>query len=283
MTIFEFLQNPILNLPKANQSRSYEMIFIDSMNEYLDLLTELEDFKVYQKDSRLINAKELSNKAYSLGKGIINTLKEYYDGKPYEAFYSFKAILDEFDFIFKTETTLEEKDLYRIRVTNRNMKFTTNEFFHIPYQLKHKNATQRYSIPGFPSLHLSDSIYTCWEELKRPSLENMHVSRFKLAHQTLQVLEIPRPIEIIQKNVIDNRITESKTDSGIASLLINFPLYLACSIGIKSPHYPFKVEYVIPQLLLQYVRQNSDIHGIKYFSTNVDYENSNTEVKQTKY
>jgi hypothetical protein len=61
--------------------------------------------------------------------------------------------------------------------------------------------------------------------------------------------------------------------SGIDSLLENWPLYFACSVPVRDPNDSFKVEYIIPQLLLQYVRQHDSIHGIKYFSAHVDHQN----------
>jgi hypothetical protein len=274
MTIFEFLRNPIFNLPNTSHDCKYETVFIDAMNEYLDLFDQLEDFEIHQENVRKVSATELGNMAYDLSSGIIQTLKEYYNGKPYEAFYEFKSLLDGSNFVFNTEQLpISDSDLYRMRATDSKAAFKSNEIFHIPYHLKNKIETQRYSIPGFPSLYLSDSVYTCWAELKRPPIDELHVSRFKLNSNSYEVLQIPHPKAIIDKYVKGDHITEGIIGTGIDSLLMNFPLYLACSVGIKDPNDPFKVEYVIPQLLLQYVRQQNGLHGIKYFSTNIDYNN----------
>ncbi|NOQ75931.1 MAG: hypothetical protein GQ574_28250 [Crocinitomix sp.] len=283
MTIFEFLKNPIFNLPNVSQANKYETIFIDAMNEYFDLFEKLEDFEIHQDNVRKVSAVDLGNKAYELSSGIINTLKEYYNGKPYEAFYEFKALMDGSNFVFNTELLHAGKDFYRMRAADIGLQFTAKEIFHIPYHLKNKIATQRYSIPSFPSLYLSDSIYTCWAELKRPPMDELHISRFSLKEGPYQVLQIPHPKEIIAKNGSGKQITEGIIGTGIDSLLMNFPLYLACSVGIKNPLDPFKVEYVIPQLLLQYVRQHKDLHGIKYFSTNVAYENPNIKGSFNNY
>ncbi|MFT5822348.1 MAG: hypothetical protein ACI8ZM_003604 [Crocinitomix sp.] len=283
MTIFEFLKNPIFNLPYTSQASNYETVFIDAMNEFLDLFDQLEDFEIQQENVRKVSAVELGNKAFDLSSGIINTLKEYYNGKPYEAFYEFKSLLDGSNFVFNTELFFSGKDFYRVRAADKGAHFEPREIFHIPYHLKNKIATQRYSIPGFPSLYLSDSVYTCWEELKRPPMDELHIARFSLNAKPYQVLQIPHPKEIIEKNVHGNQITEGVIGTGIDSLLMNFPLYLACSVGIKNPLDPFKVEYVIPQLLLQYVRQDKDLHGIKYFSTNIAYENANIQGSFNNY
>lgn len=51
--------------------------------------------------------------------------------------------------------------------------------FHIPFELRGKAATQRYSIPGLPSLYLGSSCYICWEELHRPDLNTVNSTRLK--------------------------------------------------------------------------------------------------------
>ena len=53
--------------------------------------------------------------------------------------------------------------------------------------------------------------------------------------------------------------------------LITFPLTIACSIKVKNPTGNFKPEYIIPQLLLQYISRNDKIDGLKFLSTKVDY------------
>ncbi len=274
MTIFELLKNPIFDLPKYHNNRSYEMLFMDTMNEYCALLSELEDFDIHQEHSRKIDANEIFNKALNLGKGIIRTLTESNNGRPYKAFDEFKTILDESDFVYKTEILMGGEDLYRVRVSNNNYSFSKDEIFHIPFHLKNIIPTQRYSIPGFPCLYLSDSVYTCWEEMKRPDINSLHASRFR-NNKVSQVLLIPNPKEEIEMYAQEDKIVEGVIGIGIDSLLANFPLYLACSVGVQNPKDPFKIEYIIPQLLLQYVRQSNEVQGVKYFSTNIDYSNGN--------
>lgn len=278
MTIFELLKHPIFNLSSVVQSTKYERIFIDVIDDYLDLLEKLEDFELEQPHKHKASAKKISNVAYQLSKGIINTLKTFYNGMPHEAFYDFKALLDNSNLIYNAERLYDGKDFYRARIANSNTHFTPNELFHIPFHLKNKIETQRYSILGFPSLYLSDSVYTCWTELDKPALKMMHIARFKLKAKPYQILQIPYPQEVIEKHVPIGKELGS-VNPEITSLLMNFPLYLACSIGAKNPNDPFKVEYVIPQMLLQYVRQNKDIQGIKYFTTHINRENK--EIKGT--
>jgi hypothetical protein len=71
-------------------------------------------------------------------------------------------------------------DLYRIRPMGDDPLSTLeiDKIFHVPFNLRHKVSSQRYSVPGLPCLYLGGSIWICWEELGRPSFHNLQVSRF---------------------------------------------------------------------------------------------------------
>jgi len=51
-----------------------------------------------------------------------------------------------------------------------------------------------------------------------------------------------------------------------------WPLVLACSVKVKNIEDDFKPEYIIPQLLLQWVRERDDIDGISYQTTHIDFQ-----------
>jgi hypothetical protein len=53
------------------------------------------------------------------------------------------------------------------------------DIFHIPFEKRQLVASQRYSIPGLPSLHLASSLWIAWEEFDRPDLASIHASRFE--------------------------------------------------------------------------------------------------------
>jgi hypothetical protein len=60
--------------------------------------------------------------------------------------------------------------------------------------------------------------------------------------------------------------------NALFTILITYPLILASYFIVQNPEDPFKPEYVIPQLLLQWVRSNSDIGGVCFVSTKVDFD-----------
>jgi len=132
---------------------------------------------------------------------------------------------------------------------------------------------QRYSISGLPSLYLGGSIWVCWEELGRPSFEKMQISRFKAADgSNIKLLDLgfrPAMIAAFMATRPVNWCRELASYNLILAHTICWPLFAACSVLVKHPENPFVPEYVIPQLLLQWVQSESDFDGIRYFSTRI--------------
>lgn len=55
--------------------------------------------------------------------------------------------------------------------------------------------------------------------------------------------------------------------SAIVRYIKMYPLILACSFVNQSGKVPYKQEYIIPQMLMQWVQRNSDFaQGISYFT-----------------
>jgi hypothetical protein len=87
-----------------------------------------------------------------------------------------------------------------------------------------------------------------------------------------------RVIELTRKDDIVKQLSNTNEHWSVAVFLryiVTFPLIAACSVKTRFPKGAFKVEYVLPQILLQYVAENEEIDGIKYFSTKIEYEKLN--------
>ena len=160
------------------------------------------------------------------------------------------------------------------------MNLSREELFHISFSDRRKVSSKRFSIPGLPCLYLGSSTYVCWEELGRQDINKTHFSRF--------VIPDPKKVSIINLSTTQNQIlsflerfrTETQEDSNTykaavsvgVSRAILWPLILACSIRAFDRKLPFIPEYVLPQLLLQYVTSENRFDGISYLSTNVEPE-----------
>jgi len=56
--------------------------------------------------------------------------------------------------------------------------------------------------------------------------------------------------------------------------LMIWPLVMSCSVKVRNYEDTFKPEYIIPQLLLQWVREKEHIDGISYQTTHIDFRKS---------
>lgn len=149
--------------------------------------------------------------------------------------------------------------LYRMRTFEDKKDKTYKDMFHIPLNMRGIVKTQRYSMPGYPCLYLGKTIYACWEELQRPPIDSCMVSCIKVdSDMELLDLRFPSPINWI---------------SSFENYLFLLPLIFVCSIVTKNPNDTFKPEYIIPQLLIEFIiNQNkkcphNKLQGIIYTST----------------
>lgn len=154
------------------------------------------------------------------------------------------------------------KSFYRIRQMGNVYKVERKELFHIPFDKRGVIKTQRYSTPGYPCLYLGESIYTCWEEMRRPPMYLCAVSRFvNLTEATFLDLTIPS--------------AEKIADESYLKLL---PLIISCMIRVSNDDHTYKPEYIVPQLLIEWIlKQRQDkrqlgveVHGVMYTSTHRD-------------
>jgi hypothetical protein len=208
---------------------------------------------------------ETINKLKNIVEGIKRTIVEYYMGHPFKAYEMLDKTINQNQlYSHWVENNVGYKDFYRIRVNDSKYPLERKDLFHIPFQKRGRVKTQRYSIPGFPSLYLSNSIYVAWEELKRPKLEEIQAARFRNKYTLILVdLTTDKYSKRYKTEVLSDQISQ----------LLLWPLVFICSIKTKFPEDSFKPEFIVPQLLLQWLRKNSDIvTGIKFSSTHIDFE-----------
>ncbi len=152
-----------------------------------------------------------------------------------------------------------EKPLYRMRKMENRRDVSYKDLFHIPLNKRGGVKTNRYSAPGYPCLYIGTSIYACWEELGRPPMSQSMVARLR-NDVDLELLDLRVP-------------TQQQFCGNIIKYLRVFPLIIACSVKVKDAEAPFKPEYIIPQLLMEYVidvnvnkKLANPISGIYYTS-----------------
>lgn len=265
------------------------------LKENIDLLFPykwLDDFADNLNDlfSRFIKivkiSDSLNHESLSFIEELCNTIIEiiqyYYEGRRWLAFEKFSIIMNGkgesvglFDRLGKI-TIMKDDYLYRGRPKENDKIYDRLDMFHIPLDKRGLVKTQRFSCPGFPCLYLGNSIYCCWEELKRKPLESLIFSAFRARRQfSLFDLRIP-DLEDYQVDKIDQTLKR-------------VPLILACSIAVKCPDDVFKPEYIIPQFITDtiilrnkailkdesIINSDKNIWGVIYSSTQIHQDFTN--------
>ena len=151
---------------------------------------------------------------------------------------------------------------YRAGVHTSNILLEREEFFHIPFRLRDLVDNQRFSIQGFPCLYLGTYVYTCWRELGCPPMDNFQVCR----------VEADKDLLVYDYSILDVQKAYDSDSLPVLWFISNWPFIAASMVKVKNRNARFKPEYIIPQLLLQYVREDEDLEGLKYSSTHFSSE-----------
>ncbi|MGJ1237758.1 hypothetical protein ACR78I_22725 [Sphingobacterium multivorum] len=265
MTPLDIIQHAGTNLP-ISYTKSFKESLIGKLKDFGELINRLK----YSSNLHF-DIKQLQERSLILQRGILKTLDAYYEGNPSKSYNMLCETLKDCkinEYLDKEHYLPSNSSLFRIRTCEENYPLSKRELFHIPFEMRGKVKTQRYSIPGLPSLYLANSIFTAWEELKRPPAQSIHA--IKLTNNLdLRLLDLTtdffaQPTQFLGEIVDDKKIEYN---------LMVWPLLAACSFKVLSADDPFKPEYIIPQLLLQWAKKEL-VDGIKYSSTHIDLNTS---------
>ena len=200
-------------------------------------------------DNSIEIVKELTNK-------LLCTVNEYLNGKIISSYSLFADAIKPIKDILPVKP-VTKRTFYRMR-TDVGITDKT-EFYHIPFSKVHLSKSERFSIEGYPCLYLGYSKRVCEIEISSGSL-----AKFTLKEA------IP--------NILDLTLGqgEGRKDIPEIDLVKIFPLIASCYI---VPYYStiqekecrpeksfFREEYIIPQLLTLYLKEEKIADGIIYYS-----------------
>ncbi|ATC37783.1 RES domain-containing protein [Elizabethkingia anophelis] len=270
MRLRTLLQNKIFQLPLIQTKQgNFKNFITKELRNFLDLVDTLDE--EYIDPDLHIDVGFVKNTQKAVIENLILCIEEYYNGNPHKAYHYFCTVINsdykDLSFILNYKTYEPNESFFRIRLSDNNYPYKKEEMFHIPFELRNKVSTQRFSIPGFPSLYLGRTIYICWEELRRPNIDKIQTIRFKNV----------RPIKLLDLTPPNK---ECDDINELYRFFMTFPLIMCCSVKVKDVTDTFKPEYIVPQLLLQWVRNNELVEGIQYKSTHISAKvfNNNAEL-----
>lgn len=278
-TIFE---DNSFDLPRRWDGRDFLQTLKALFSKYVYRIPSPADKQVTEICSRLLKVVEI-----------------YFQGSPGGAYELFKSVMA---LLWHTPLLVEhdelERPLFRLACVGDNAVYDRKRIFHTPYTLRAKVSTSRYSIAGHPSLYLGTSLPLCQEELHLAPQDFAIAAayHFQPLPMVIKILDLGiKPGDFLEENTRDNiqkkRVISSSTrwkSSVKSSYVFWYPLIAACSFIRVNKKDPFAAEYIIPQLLMQWVqnqvlskkcfdkgqnqrtlyppRTNADLIGIRYFS-----------------
>lgn len=263
MTKNELYNKVIGMLPVTHPKGSdFEGVLRDSLDKYVSYVQQLNEKEVSDK-SLVMKSLEMTNKR------LLSAVDNINKGMHHAAFSDIRAVLKGRNLCVHTLSS--GQIFYRMRSNEKKESFDREDLFHIPYNKRGLVKTQRYSMPGYPCLYLGYSLIACWEEMHRPSLDNIMFSAFMLTHDA-EFLSLTIPSTELWVANIENYINV-------------IPLIIACMIHVDDYSNPYKIEYTIPQLITEWFivhRSNShhNMLGLEYTSVHI---NKDFDFPQTIY
>lgn len=169
---------------------------------------------------------------------------------------------------------------FRIRAVgsqNKGIEDNAEELFHIPITKRQLISNERFSLSGFPTLYLATALPLAWQECGYP--DKYYWSEFRYSNlkelagnndmdtKKIRLLALYAPREIAMWGMALKYNEPELWLTVVRRYLAIYPLILACSFVNANGGTPFKQEYIIPQMLMQWVyRHKRKCNGISYFS-----------------
>lgn len=271
MNIREFFDSPAVSLPKTRQKVDF-VSYLEEINAaYLDAVDQLQPACFLGGPIR--GARQT---IVDLGVQIAAAAEEYLDGRPAAAYTRLEDAMRQVHAVnhLISRQVLPQNMPVVYRMTGLTLNaLNKGRIFHIPFQLRHLVGRHRYGIPGFPCLYLGGSLRLCQEECETPYLElhKMGFAAFRF-REPVQLLDFGYGPALIGRLAEGRLLQQKQPNPDLDALIVNYaicwPLIAACSVK-RMQDGKFAAEYTIPHLILQWVMEQGQCDGIRFFSTKV--------------
>ncbi len=270
-----------VQLPLTRSSDDYTQFVEDQLNKYKSVITS-----VSGPDALSIAIAARAHDITNLSSSVLDVITKFTAGYPHDAYAALdgglsavKADLDR----LRTSPIADDQVLMMYRVRRQVSPPLTREgMFHVPYELRHLVAPQRYSIQGLPCLYLAGSLYTCWIEMGMPAFSDLQASVFWVRkEESIRLVDFgrrPRWLAEWMKRYETEKPGQNIPPESVAyftSYAVCWPVMAIASVKALYTGAPYQVEYVLPQVLLQWVTKQPNIDGVRYFSTHIDCNTDN--------
>ena len=219
---------------------------------------------------------------------IVDILDEYHAGNIGGSYEKMKSIISEMmaessglaistiqkSFAFNdVEDVLNDSvpktqiEFFRARTSDKYCIFERKEMLHIPFDMRGRVSSTRFSIPGLPCFYLATTSYCCWLELRTPADHQFNVSSVRV-NQGRKILNLTMTADLFEYIVMLTETDKLANRYTIEALKL-WILSYASSFKIDADKRSFKEEYIIPQLIML-VSKDLALDGVSYYSKQVE-------------
>jgi hypothetical protein len=269
---------------EANDSKTFLHLFSKKMDKFLRDLKAMNDSAFMS-----MSKKEVLTDLQVLANALKEVMSLYLNGYPAEAFQLLKQTLDEdnlyqnlnYNRLLRIDDNApfyRSKKIFDKREHGKPNKFVRKpgprDMFHVPFEKRKAIGTNRYSIPGFPCIYLSDHLQTSWSECMFDDKQPFYAICYR-NHRPLYFVDLV-PLNIIMtannNQVPNNLFSSMNAEQALINYTKVYPIICACHSKINytedyDGEVKFKSEYIIPQLLMQWYRDSKVlVDGIRYLS-----------------
>jgi hypothetical protein len=271
MDIHDFFENPAVALPRVRPDTDFEQFLRRTLNAYLGAVDGL-DAGCHLCDAIRARKQQITETA----RWVCGAVQKYLEGSPSEAYAAIEHGLNGIDQNISSLFTNPVPD-DDVRPLFRMVKSSTGavdraRLFHCPMDLRHRVGQHRYGIPGFPCLYLGGSLEVCQHEarIQDSDLSQVSVAEFELRSPARLLNFAYRP-SVLSQVAGGSALRPSGANPLLERFLVDYatcwPLMAAASLRVLHDSAPFIHEYIVPQMILQWIMKTTDCDGIRYFST----------------
>lgn len=205
--------------------------------------------------------------------GLIKCHKKYLNKELDVAQKEFNALMDSvknclnYSFVGMNNNYNNIRDTY-YRIRTGTEQYTYLEMLHIPFSKAASAPSSRFSIKGEPCSYMSNSKATCWYECHMPNHFQLAEYKFFCCNNKLLRLDI-NPVQIkntLRVFILGREFEITKIEKTIKEIYFTFPLLASCSLVAENKDKEIIEEYIIPQMLMKWVKENTEFIGVRYYS-----------------
>lgn len=202
---------------------------------------------------------------------LLKALEHYLQCEYAEAFTLFNVTMDSVKDSLPTVYIGRERDgsaedvpYYRVCAGDNN--FTYQQCLHIPYKKRQLASTNRFSAPGMPCSYMASRKEIGWFECGMPNVYQL--AKYRAVEHTKKLLRLdinPLP----DTTTLLNRSYSKHSDDDMikakaTKLCYVLPLIASCSVVAKNKEKAFVEAYIIPQMLMAWIKTCTDYVGVRY-------------------